>query len=332
MTVALDAMGGDYSPQNPVKSAAEMSREGIDIVLVGDESVIKNELDNLNFNAKKIEIVHAPEVVEMGENPLMALKNKKKSSIRVAYDLHKSGDVHSVVSAGNSGAMLAIGKFVLKTVKGVDRPCISALLPSLKDKVLLLDAGANMDCKPSHLLQFALLGDVYTEHIFGKKNPRVGLLNIGSEEGKGDELTKEAYNLLKDSPLNFIGNVEGKEFFNGDVDIVVTDGFAGNVLLKSVQGAANFLKQLLREEISNSLLSKIGTLFMLQSYKAVKKRTDYAEYGGAPLLGLKGNGIVCHGSSNPAALNFGVKFAQWASETEVVKKMEEKLQNYDSLM
>ncbi|MBU3918144.1 phosphate acyltransferase PlsX, partial [bacterium] len=253
-------------------------------------------------------------------------------SMRVCFDLHKKGLADGVVSAGNSGAMLAIGRHVLKMIPGIDRPCISALLPSINRKVLLLDAGANVDCTPETLLQFAFLGSVYMEHIHSIKTPRIGLLNIGSEEGKGDERSRITYKLLKSCPLNFVGNVEGKEFFKGEIDVVVTDGFAGNILLKSVQGAADFVKEILKEEIRDSLVTRIVGLYLKPTLLRLKKRTDYAEFGGAPLLGLKGNSIVCHGGSNPRALAFGISFADWASKAQLEKRMEEKILEYQEIL
>lgn len=336
MTIAIDAMGGDFAPRNPVRGAIQAVKENdVSVILVGDELAVKHELDQCSgYDPSKVEIVHASQVVEMGESAVHALRSKKDSSMRVAYNLHKQGDVNAVVSAGHSGAMLAIGKFVLKSIKGIERPCISALLPT-KDKdgkVLLLDAGANLDCHPELLLEFAILGDVYSEHIHHVDNPRIGLLNIGGEPGKGNEVSKATYELLQNSSLNFIGNIEGKEFFNGHVDVVVTDGFAGNILLKSVQGAASFIKTILKDEIESSFTSKIGALFMSSTFKALKKRTDYAEFGGAPLLGLRGVGVVCHGNSNEAAIQFGVKFAHWASQANMVSRVEEKLHSNQELL
>ena len=334
MTIAIDAMGGDLFPKNPVLGAIKaVNEKNISVILVGDEPAIKKELDGLRFNSQKVEIVHTTQIVDMDEPVASALRSKRKSSMRVCYNLHKSGDAEGVVSAGNSGAMLAIGRFVLKTIPGIDRPCISALLPSLKsNKVLLVDAGANMDCTPEHLLQFAILGDVYMENIHSVKHPRIGLLNVGAEEGKGDELSKGAYDLIKSSSLNFLGNIEGKEFFNGDIDIVVTDGFAGNVLLKSVQGAAHFVTNALKQEIKKSLSAKVGAMLMMPAFKGLRKRTNYAEFGGAPLLGLKGNGIVCHGGSNPEALLFGINFAEWAAQAKLVERMEEKILEYNDIL
>ena len=333
MPIAIDVMGGDHYPQNPVLGAVKaVTEKGISVVLVGDEALIKNELQGLRYDASKVEIHHTTQVVEMNESIVGAMKTKKDSSMRVCYDLHKSNHVQGVVSAGSSGAMLAIGRFVLKTIPGIDRPCISALLPSIKEKTLLVDAGANMDCTPNHLFQFAILGSLYMQYIHERKNPKIGLLNIGGEEGKGDDLTKAAYEILKKSSLNFVGNVEGKQFFDGHLDVVVCDGFSGNVLLKSVQGAAKYVGSVLKEEIKKSPLSMLGAVMMKNAFKGLKKRSDYAEFGGAPLLGLRGNGIVCHGSSNPQALLFGINFAQWAADAHLVQRMEEKIEEHRDLL
>lgn len=325
MPIAIDAMGGDFAPRNPVRAAIKaVNEDGIDAVLVGDEAAIKQELDKGGkYDARKIEIHHTTQVVEMDESAVVALKRKKDSSMRVAYNLHKEGRVGGVVSAGHSGAMLSFGHFVLRPIKGIDRPCISALLPSMKGRVLLLDAGANLECESKHLIQFALLGSVYMRYIHSVNSPRISLLNVGSEEGKGHDLVKRTYEALQNSSLNFVGNVEGKNFFLGEVDVVVTDGFSGNVLLKSVQGAANFVTHVLREEVEKSFISKLGAALMNQTFKKMKKRINYAEYGGAPLLGLKGVGIVCHGNSNPEAIQSGIRFAKWAEDVSLVTKMEE---------
>ena len=329
MPIAIDVMGGDFYPHNPVLGAIRAVNERkVDVVLVGDEKAIKGELDLLRFNRKKVDIAHASQVVEMDESVASALRAKKESSIRVCFDLHKRGDVQGVVSAGNSGAMLAVGHFVLKTISGVDRPCISALLPSLKGKVLLVDAGANIESTPNHLSQFAILGSLYMEHIYSITSPRIGLLNIGSEDGKGDERSKKAFSLLRGSSLNFVGNIEGREFFDGDIDVVVSDGFSGNILLKSVQGAADFMRAVLRQESQRTWLDRLGALFMRSALERLDRRTSYSEFGGAPLLGLRGNCVLCHGRSNPEALLHGIGFAKWASDTRLVERMEEKMVDF----
>lgn len=323
MAIALDAMGGDFYPQNPVAGALLAMEEGIKIVLVGDEARIKKELEGKRYDASKLEIRHASEVIEMHEPIVKAMRSKKDASLRVCFDMHKAKEVGGVVSAGSSGAMLALGKFVLRTIEGVDRPCISALMPSLSGKLLLLDAGANMDCSPGHLAQFATLGEIYMRVIHNIPKPKVALLNIGSEEGKGDERSKRAYELIKKLPINFVGNIEGKEFFDGAVDVVVTDGFAGNVLLKSVQGAAKFMMKSLSYEVKQSKRSMLGAVLMKPAFKALKQKTDYQSWGGAPLLGLNGVGVVCHGSSDARAIAFGLKFAQWAVDCKLTERMQE---------
>ena len=333
MPIAIDAMGGDYYPRHPVSSAVTaVNQHDVDIILVGDEKRIKSELDRHRFDAGRIDIVNASEVVEMSDSVVTALRKKRSSSMRICFDLVKNGDADGVVSAGHSGAMLAIGHFVLKTLDGIDRPCISALLPSKKETVLLLDAGANIDCSPENLFQFAVLGSIYMETIHSVHRPRVGLLNIGQEEGKGDERARAAYQLLKRSGLNFAGNIEGKAFFQGDIDVVVADGFAGNVLLKSVQGAADFVKQLINDELERSLFTRLGALLMRGSLNRFRKGTDYAEFGGAPLLGLRGNAIICHGSSNPEALTYGIRFSHWAHRCNLVEKLEEQVLSQQALL
>ena len=239
-----------------------------------------------------------------------AVRKKKDSSIRVAFDLIRSGEAHAVVSTGNSGATMAAGMFVLKRIKGIDRPAIATVMPNLKDQTMVLDAGGNVDCKPQHLKQFAIMGDVYSRHILGKANPSVGVLSNGSEEGKGTDLTRGAHGLLLHTDLNYLGYVEGRDVYNGLVDIVVCDGFVGNVLLKVSEGLAEAISTMLRKELENRWLSKLGYLLARPSFKAFKKKIDYAEYGGAPLLGINGVGMICHGGSSPKAITNAIRFAR----------------------
>jgi len=333
MVIAIDAMGGDLFPKNPVSGAVKAVNENdISVILVGDEIALKKELDRHRYKTNKVEIVHAPQIVEMDETISSALRKKKNSSMWYCYEMHKKGDVQGVVSAGNSGAMLAIGRFVMKMIPHVHRPCISAILPSMKGNVLLVDAGANTDCSTRQLAQFAVLGHVYMKNFFSVPSPRIGLLNVGSEAGKGDEIRKETYGILKESSLNFIGNIEGEDFFNGDIDVVVTDGFAGNILLKSVQAAASFLKNTLKQEIQKSLLTQAGAFLLKSSLERLQKKTDYAEFGGAPLLGLAGNSVICHGKSNPQAIQFGIEFAQWAADVHMATEMEERMEEFKQLL
>ncbi|MFH2131521.1 MAG: phosphate acyltransferase PlsX [bacterium] len=333
MTIAIDAMGGDTYPGNPVQGAVNAANElRIHVLLVGDETVIKTELNRHRWDRSRIDIVHASQIIEMGEPVASAMRAKKDASMRVCYDLHKNGVVNGVVSAGNSGAMLAVGRFVLKMIPGISRPCISAILPSMGGKVLLVDAGANIDCTPEQLRQFAVLGHIYMSDLHAIPSPRIGLLNVGSEEGKGDERRKKTFDLLKETPLNFIGNVEGEDFFSGDVDIVVTDGFAGNILLKSVQAAASFTVKLATQEINRSLWARFGSLLLRSSFKKLKKQISYAELGGAPLIGLRGNGIVCHGKSSPDAIEHGIRLAQKAADERWTERLSEGILAYQEIL
>lgn len=333
MSIAIDAMGGDRFPENPVQGAIKAaSEQNIHVLLVGDERTVKSELDKHRYDRSRVEIVHSSQVIEMDEPVASALRNKKDASLRVCYDLHKEGSADGVVSAGNSGAMLAVGRFVMKMIPGISRPSISAILPSLGGKVLLVDAGANIDCTSEQLLQFAILGHLYMSEFHAVPSPRIGLLNIGSEEGKGDERRKKTFDLLKATPLNFIGNVEGEDFFSGDVDIVVADGFAGNILLKSVQAASSFTVKLIAQEIQQSWRARFGALWLTKSFNRLKKQINYAEFGGAPLIGLRGNGIVCHGKSNPAAISYGIGLAQKAADERWADRISEGVTNYQSFL
>lgn len=333
MTIAIDAMGGDTFPDNPVLGAVKAAAEQqIQILLVGDEQAVKKELDKHRCDHSRIEIIHASQVIGMDEPVASVLRIKKDASLRVCYDLHKQGTVDGVVSAGNSGAMLAVGRFVMKMIPGISRPSISAILPSMGGKVLLVDAGANIDCTPDQLLQFAILGHLYMSELHGIPSPRIGLLNVGSEEGKGDERRKKTFDLLKEIPLNFIGNIEGEDFFSGDVDIVVTDGFAGNILLKSVQAAASFTVKQITREVQQSLRARFGALWMIKPFKRLKKLINYAELGGAPLIGLKGNGIVCHGKSNPDAISYGIWLAQKAADERWAERISEGVMGFKAYL
>ena len=308
--IAVDAMGGDNSPAAEVAGVVAACREwGCKVVLVGDTDKITAEIAKHDVAGLNIDIHHASEVVGMHESPSQALRKKKDSSIRVAFDLVKQGSAAAVVSAGNSGAIMACGMFVLGRVKGIERPAIGTLLPNLNSETMVLDMGANVDCKASHLNQFALMGSLYVEHFLAKKNPRVGLLSNGEEEKKGNDLTREAHLLLKDSALNYIGSVEGGDVYNGSVDVVVCDGFVGNVLLKVSEGLAVAIGTMLKQEIQGRFLAKVGYLLSKPAFAAFKKRTDPSEFGGAPLLGIGGAGIVCHGSSDAVAISTAVKQA-----------------------
>jgi len=300
--IAVDAMGGDFGPHVVVPAAVDAAREGIAVALVGDEERIESELARLNVEGLDITVVPASQVVEMDDKPADALRRKKDSSIHVACRLVKDGEADDVVSAGNSGATVACGMFVLGRIKGVLRPALAGIMPTEKDPVVLIDVGANVDSKPLHLFQFGLMADVLSRHVLGVSDPSVGLLSIGEEEGKGNAAVREAFDYFRESKLRFIGNVEGRDIFTGDVDVVVCDGFVGNVALKLSEGLANSMGRILKEELKSSWLSKLGTLLSLRAFRRFKKVVDYAEYGGAPLLGLKGIVIVTHGKSNELAI------------------------------
>jgi len=302
MRIALDAMGGDYAPEEVIKGAAEAvnSPDIEKIFLVGHREIISQYVDD---NNPKLKIIHASEVITMDDHPGLAYRRKKDASISVATKLVKKGEAHAVISAGSTGAQMVAAIFGLGRIKGVERPAIGTVLPTLSGGKLLLDAGANADCKVENLLQFAQMGSLYVEKVLGIENPRVVLVNIGSEETKGNELTIKAYEkLIKMESVNFTGNIEGRNIPQGTADVMVCDGFVGNVVLKVIEGMAAAFGTLLKEEIDKSLRTKMGALLMLPALKGLKARMDYSEYGGAPLLGVDGISIICHGSSKAKAI------------------------------
>lgn len=305
MQIALDAMGGDLGPQELINGALlAVEQDDLRITLVGNEPVLLEILNSSTSKASLLErfdIAHAQTVVQMDENPVDAIRKKKDSSIMVAYDLVKSGKASAAVSAGNSGATLAAGVRKLGRLKNVARPGLASAFPTLKGPVVIMDIGANVECRPDHLYQFGIMASAFSR-LYNVKRPRVGLLTIGEETGKGNTLIKEAYSLLERSNLNFIGNVEGRDVFQGDVDVIVCDGFVGNIVLKISEGLADAAMKMLREEILKSTLAKMGYLLARPAFGKFKKKVDYAEYGGALLLGIKGIGIVCHGKSSALAI------------------------------
>lgn len=307
--IAVDAMGGDYGPQIAVRAAVDAAREGIAVSLVGDETILHEELGKLKTDGLDVSVVHASEVVSMDDKPADALRRKKDSSIQVACRLVKNGDADGVVSAGNSGATVACGMFILGRIKGVLRPALAGIMPTEKDPVIMIDVGANVDSKPQHLFQFGLMADVFARHVMEKKDPTVGLLSIGEEEGKGNATVREAFDLLRASDLRFIGNVEGRDIFTGDVDIVVCDGFVGNVALKLSEGLAKSIGHILKGVLKSSLLSKLGALLSMGAFRRFKRIVDTSEYGGAPLLGLKGIVFVTHGKADELAILNSIRMA-----------------------
>lgn len=311
MKIALDAMGGDYAPATNIDGAIDALDENkeLSIVLVGDEAKISSELKRRNYNGLSIEVKHASQVVEMDDSPLSAIRRKKDSSIRVAIDLVKAGNADAMISAGNSGVVMATALLILGKLPGVERPAIAAIMPSLKDHFILIDAGANVDCKPLHLYQFGIMGDAYARCIFDIDNPTIGMLSIGEEDVKGNELTKEALKLLKAAHVNFIGNIEGKDIFEGEADVVVCDGFVGNITLKVSEGLAETMSKMLKKEIMEKVSGKMDPSLLKEAFKKFKQRTDYSEYGGAPLLGISKPCIISHGRSTSNAIKNAIRVA-----------------------
>jgi len=333
--IAVDAMGGDYAPAVVVEGAVWAAREfDVPIILVGDKARIEDELKKHDRQGLPISVLHTSQVVGMEESPGQAIRRKKDSSIKVCFDLVKSGEASAVVSAGNSGAAMAAGIFVLKNLKWVERPAIAVIMPTKKDPVIVLDAGGNVDCKPIHLVQFALMGSVYARYILRKDVPKIGLLSNGEEEGKGNELTRETHEILKDSSfnyLNYVGYVEGRDIFAGDLDVVVCDGFVGNVVLKVTEGVAEAFTSMLKKEIMGSVPAKMGYLLAKGALEKVKKKVDYAEYGGAPLLGLDGIGIISHGASNAKAIKNAIRVAIECTKHKLNRHLLEELEKNQDL-
>jgi len=314
MKIAVDAMGGDHGPAVVVEGAVAAVREfGVSAILVGDRAAVDVEIRRLGAESLGLEIRHASEVVGMAESPSLALRRKRDSSLRVAAELVRDGKAAAFISAGNTGAALAISMFVIGVLRGIDRPAIAAVLPSLRGFSVLIDAGANVAPKPWHLFQFAIMGHVYARDILGLERPRVGLLSVGEEEGKGNDLTRESYDLLKESRLNFIGNIEGRDIYNGNCDVIVTDGFTGNVALKISESLAEMVGAMIKEELTRDLRSKVGAKLAVPAFARFRKRVDYTEMGGAPLLGIDGAAIICHGASPVKAIKNAVRVAaEWA--------------------
>ena len=326
MKIAVDAMGGDFGPAVVVEGAVTAAREfGLASVLVGDKSAVEREIVRLRAQDLPVTVRHASQVVGMAEPPSHALRRKRDSSLRVAAELCKEGECQALVSAGNTGAAMAIGMYVMGLLPGVDRPAIAAALPSLSGYTILIDAGANVDPKPRHLFQFAIMGHVYSRDIVGKDNPRVGLLSVGEEEGKGNELTKEAYEKLRHSSINFIGNVEGRDIYNGRSDVVVTDGFTGNMSLKLLEGGIRELLDMLREEASSTTRGKLGGWLIRPAARRTRARLDPDTYGGAYLLGLRGLAVIAHGNSGRRAIANAIRLAARGAEHRVVERLGEKL-------
>jgi glycerol-3-phosphate acyltransferase PlsX len=325
--IVLDAMGTDTAPGPEVEGAILAVRERLaEVVLVGPQDVLARELARRDARRLNIEVVHASEAVTMEDAAAKVFRLKRDSSIRVAARLVREGKVDGFVSAGNTGAVMATAKITLGALEGVERPALAAVFPTSKGTAsVLLDVGANADCSPANLEQFAVMGEVYYRAIFGVRRPRVGLLSIGQEAHKGNDLARQTHLRLKKLPLNFIGNVEGRDLYNGRVDVTVADGFTGNVVLKASEGVAEVLSGILRDALSSTLSAKVGYVLARKALRDFKKRADYSEYGGAPLLGVRGVCIICHGGSNANAIKNAIRVAAEFAEGQVNEKIQREL-------
>ena len=329
MKIAVDAMGGDYAPRQNVSgaiSAARLAKGRIEIVLVGDKNKLNDELArHFRINELALSVHHASQQIEMNDSPAMALKKKRDSSITVAMQLHKEGIVDAVVSAGNTGAILASALFQLRKIKGVNRPAIGSLLPNGRSATLLIDAGTNVDCKPQQLFEFGIMGSIFMSKLFGITKPRVGLLNVGTEKGKGNEQVQLTYDYFERSKLNFIGNLEGGAILRDKADVVVCDGFVGNIILKFAESFNSVYSSNLRRRIGKRLQYNIGAYLLRPAFRRLKKTFDYAEYGGVPLLGVNGVVIICHGGSSPKAIRNAIFEAEKIIKEHVNDKIEQEL-------
>jgi len=326
MPIAVDAMGGDFAPQCAVEGAVSaVVKDGAEVLLVGDRARIEAELARLGKRPRGIEIVHAEEVVGMDEPAITPIRKKRRSSIRICAELVKEGRAQAMVTAGNTGAAMISAKMVIGTVAGVDRPALAAVLPNSQGRTVLLDVGANVGTKANHLREFAVMGHFYAQELIGTPSPRIGLMSIGEEEGKGTDLTREVFKVLKNTGLNFVGNVEGRDVFNGSVDVIVCDGFVGNVILKSAEAVAEMVGKMLREEIERGIRTRVGYLFAKPAFDAFRKRTDYSEFGAAPLLGVNGGCFIGHGRSNAHAIQNAIRRATEFSAARLDQKIRDKI-------
>ena len=327
ITIAVDAMGGDHAPRPEVEAAVLAARElGVRVLLVGQPAVVKHELARHSHRGLPIELVPASEVITMKDSPTQAFRKKRDSSVHVAAKLVRDAQADGFVSAGNTGAVMATARFVLGTLPSVDRAALAAAFPTSRDRVaVILDVGANVDSKAAHLEQFAVMGEIYHRVIFGTRRPKVALLSIGEEEMKGNELTREAYNRLKQTPLNFVDNVEGRDVFSGAADVIVCDGFIGNVALKISEGLVEHIVVMLKEALASTLRSQVGYVLSRRAYQDFKKKVDYSEYGGALLLGVRGITVIGHGRSNPNAIKNAIRVAAELSRAKINEKIEQEL-------
>ncbi len=329
MKFAVDGMGGDFSPSAIVEGAVLAVKEynDIELIITGPEEAIAKELSKYDYDKEKITIVNATEIISPNEEPVKAIRRKKDSSISKALQLVKEKKVDGIISAGSTGAFLAGCTLIVGRLKGIDRPALAPVLPGINGPFMIIDVGANADCKPHYLVQFALMGKIYFENVLNTKNPTIGLINIGAEEEKGNELTKNAHKLLKTTDYNFVGNVEPRDITQGDVKVLVCDGFVGNTVLKMYEGVAASIFSILKENIMSSFTTKLGGMLLKPVFKKIKSDFDYTEYGGAAFLGVNGICVKAHGSSNAKAFKNAIKQAKIAYDNKIVEKIQIELEN-----
>jgi len=328
LRIAVDAMGGDYAPGEIVKGSVDaVIDDGIEVVLVGKEELMRDELKKYDYPDQLLSVVNASETIEMDEHPARAVRRKKDASLVVATRLVKSGEAAAVLSAGNTGAQMAAALFELGRFPGVERPAIATVLPSPQGPKVLIDSGANVDAKAQHLVCFAYLGSAFAEGVLGIREPRVALLNIGAESSKGNDIVVKAYQLLQEADkLFFKGNIESRDLMSADVDVIVCDGFVGNITLKAVEGIAAFLMKMMKDELSRNPLRLFGGALVKPGIKKIMKKLDYSEYGGAPLLGVNGLSIICHGSSRARAIKNAIRYARQAAESNLLELIGQKME------
>lgn len=329
MKIVVDAMGSDRAPEVEVLGTIQAIEEyGFDVVLVGDEKAVKSELDKHGKSSQKITVVHAPEKIEMHDPAAISVRRKRKSSIVIGLEMIKRDEADGFVSAGNTGAVVCAATLSLRLLPGIERPGIAIVIPTLRGHSVIIDVGANINPKPIHLLQYGIMADAYSRYILHNQNPTVGLLNVGEEETKGTEFLKEAHTLLSESKLNFIGNIEGRDIYNGSTDIIICDGFLGNVILKVSESVIDTIMKSLKAEIKANIIATVGAALASSAFRNLKKKMDYSEYGGAPLLGVDGRCIISHGSSNPKAIKNAIRVAAEFKTLDVNKHIVEELESY----
>jgi len=329
--IALDAMGGDAAPESPVAGAVRAAREfPLEVILIGQEAAIEGALASYPNRPANLSIRHAPEVIGMDESPVASIRKKRRSSIAVGVELLKTKEVDAFISAGNTGAVVSASTLLVGLLPGIERPGIAIVIPGVKGETVLIDVGANIDPKPIHLVQYGLMGDAYARLVLGKSRPSVGLLNVGEEETKGTDFIKETHALLEASSVNFIGNVEGHDIFSGEFDVIVCDGFAGNVALKTAESLAHAISTLLKRSLAKSPITRLGAWLARDAFIQLRQEIDYAERGGAPLLGVDGVSIIAHGASTSKAIKNAIRVASETVRSELNRHMTEAVQNFSA--